>query len=67
MNKRWLTYFYIVVGLGLMLAVSGCTDFQEGEDAYNRGEYETALKKFLPLAEQGDAKAQYNLGSMYAG
>ena len=65
MNKRVLTYFYIGVGFVLMLTVSGCTDYQEGEDAYNRGEYETALKKFLPLAEQGDLAAQYYLGMMY--
>jgi len=38
---------------------------QAGVDAYNRGDYETALKKFLPLAEQGDAAAQFNLGKMY--
>ena len=25
-----------------MLAVSGCTDFQAGVGAYNRGDYETA-------------------------
>ena len=40
-------------------------DFQAGMDAYERGDYETALKKFLPLADQGDADAQYNLGAMY--
>ena len=66
MNKRVLTYFYIVVGFVLMLTVSGCTDYQAGEDAYNRGDYETAFKKFLPLAEQGDARAQVYLGLMYA-
>ena len=65
MNKRVLTYFYIVVGFVLMLTVSGCTDYQAGEDAYNRGDYETAFKKFLPLAEQGDARAQVYLGLLY--
>ena len=30
-----------------------------------KGEYATALKEFTPLAEQGDATAQYNLGLMY--
>ena len=38
---------------------------QAGFDAYDRGDYETALKKFLPLSDQGDAAAQYNLGLMY--
>ena len=41
-------------------------DFQDGEDAYYRGDYTTALKKSRPLAEQGHARAQYRLGVMYA-
>jgi TPR repeat protein len=36
------------------------------EDAtYERGDYATALRLFCPLADQGDADAQYNLGVMY--
>ena len=65
MNKQLLTYFYIVVGLGLMLATPAWADFQAGVDAYNRGDYETALKEFRPLADQGDAEAQLNLGDLY--
>ena len=65
MNKRLLTYFYIVLGLGLMLAFPAWADFQTGADAYERGEYNTALAEFRPLAEQGDAVAQYNVGIMY--
>lgn len=41
-------------------------DFQDGEDAYFRGDYATALKKSRPLAEQGHARVQYRLGVMYA-
>jgi TPR repeat protein len=33
--------------------------------AHNRGDYETAERLFRPLAEQGDAVAQYNLGDLY--
>ena len=40
-------------------------DFQAGLDAYNQGDYATALKEWRPLAEQGDATAQFNLGVMY--
>ena len=64
MSKTTIRLF-IMMGLSLMLAVSGCTDFQEGEDAYNRGNYETALKKFRPLGERGDPAAQFLLGEMY--
>ncbi len=40
--------------------------YQEGYDAYNRGDYDTALKEWRPLAEQGNEAAQANLGFMYA-
>ncbi len=42
------------------------SSFQEGLDAYERGDYETALKEFRPLAVQGDPLAQSYLGGMYA-
>ena len=40
-------------------------DYQKGLDAYQRGDYATALREWKPLAEQGNASAQYNLGLMY--
>lgn len=40
-------------------------DFSKGVAAYKRNDYVSALKEFQPLAEQGNAKAQYNLGLMY--
>ena len=49
-----------------MLRHNSVEDFQDGEDAYYRGDYTAALKKSQPLAEQGHARAQYRLGVMYA-
>ena len=40
-------------------------DFEYAVDAYEREDYETSYKLFLPLAEQGDAEAQYNLALMH--
>ena len=40
-------------------------DFKTGVGAYDRGDYALALKHFKLLAEEGDAAAQNNLGSMY--
>ena len=40
-------------------------DLQDAHDAYERGDYKTAYKLFLLLAEQGDADAQKVLGDMY--
>ena len=41
-------------------------DFQKGLDAYDRGDYTTALGEWTPLAEQGNTYAPGNLGVMYA-
>ncbi len=34
-------------------------------DAYQRGDYAAAYWEWLPLAEEGDAEAQFNLGILY--
>ena len=39
--------------------------FQQGLEATKRGDYQTAFKLWLPLAEQGNASTQFNLGLMY--
>lgn len=39
--------------------------YQKGMRAYERGDYETAVKQLGVLAEQGIARAQYQLGAMY--
>jgi uncharacterized protein len=40
-------------------------DFGKGWAAYESGDYATAFNEWKPLAQQGDASAQYNLGFMY--
>ena len=40
-------------------------DLEKAEAAYESGDYDTALQQLRPLAEQGDAGAQYSLGLMY--
>ena len=39
--------------------------YDEGVEAYSRGDYATALKELRPLAEQGNVVAQFNLADMY--
>ncbi|HJF72905.1 MAG TPA: sel1 repeat family protein [Gallibacterium anatis] len=41
------------------------TQFQQAVDAYERSDFITALQLWKPLAEQGDANAQFNLALMY--
>ncbi len=64
MNRPWFS-LSMVVGLVFMLATPAWPDFQAGVDAYKRGDYDTALNTFRPLAEQGEAQAQFKLGVMY--
>jgi TPR repeat protein len=46
-------------------AVPACTGPSEDADkAYHRGDYKTAYRLFKQLAEQGNVKAQNNLGEM---
>ena len=51
--------------LSIFISFSSYADFQDGRDAYIKGDYKTAFIEWQPLAEQGHAKAQYNLGLMY--
>ena len=39
--------------------------FKIGVDAFNKGDYATALEEWVPLAGQGDNSAQFNLDLMY--
>ena len=40
-------------------------DYNKGLTAAQNGDFATALKEWKPLAEEGDAVAQYYLGQMY--
>ena len=40
-------------------------EIDKGYESYNDGDYATALQEWKPLAEQGYAFAQYNLGILY--
>ena len=58
----------ICLTLTLLLGSVGTSwgaDFYKGVDAAKSGDFATALREFRPLAEQGIAEAQYNLGNMY--
>ena len=58
----------LLLGISLMMVSvpSFSADLQKGLGAYYRGDYQAALREWRPLAEQGNADAQGNLGAMYA-
>jgi TPR repeat protein len=47
-------------------ATAWAADFDKGLAAARAGDFATALAEWKPLAEQGDAVAQFYLGVMYA-
>ena len=61
MLKRLLTACFVVWMAGAAMA----GPYEDATDAYMRGDYTTALRLMRPLAEQGDAAAQFDLGKMY--
>ncbi|MDQ7247227.1 tetratricopeptide repeat protein [Dongia sedimenti] len=51
---------------GLLLTSSiAAADGVAGFEAYEKGDYATALKEFMPLAESGQASAEAAVGQMY--
>ena len=58
----------VLAGVVVVLTLTGASaagSLEDANAAYHRGDYEAALGLWLPLAELGNAKAQFNLGRMY--
>ena len=57
------------LGLASLVWLLGCgasvAGLDEGLEALRRGDYAAAAKELRPLAERGDAEAQYRIGRMY--
>lgn len=49
----------------LSLGVALCADFAVGVKAYEAGDYAGAVREWEPLAQAGNAAAQFNLGLLY--
>jgi len=61
--------FSVATLAALSLAIASSSwagDFAKGQEAYNMGDYETALAEWLPLAEEGNAEGQFGVGLLYA-
>ena len=63
MKKSLITFFTIL--FCLTSSVGWSADFDKGLAAYKQGDFATALSEWKPLAEQGNASAQSNIGAMY--
>ena len=60
---------HVLLMVSLLTCAGGVAiaqDYDAGLKAAQAGDFQTALKEWKPLADQGHADAQYNLGLMYA-
>ena len=71
-RERKGTYRYLAIGFLTLLISTYISvtafggQYEDASAAYERSDYATAYRLFKPMAEQGHAEAQYNLGGMYA-
>lgn len=65
LKNRWSNAFF-VLALCLATATGLAGSVADGQAAYLRQDFATALDILLPLAEQGDAQAQVAIGILYA-
>ena len=64
-----MSFTKTIIGLTLSLllgsGVAVAADYDKGYEAWLKGDYKAALADWIPLAEQGNAKAQCKLGYMH--
>src|SRR4051812_42599087 len=60
---RWLIAAMLLLSLS---TTSSLADTAAGKTAYDKGDYEAALKLLKPEAEKGDAEAQVRYGLLFA-
>lgn len=65
MRRVFLGIAFIVM-LGAQSQPQAQPGFQDGLLAYHRGDHTVAMEIWRPLAERGDASAQYMVGYLYA-
>jgi TPR repeat protein len=61
-KQKWIICRVLVFWL---LAIPALADFGAGWRAYEKGDYATALREWLPLAQRGDVDARFLLAFMY--
>ena len=66
MKTKTLTFLLALTFLFLFSGSVYGDDLQDAAKAVRNKEYDRAYKLVLPLAQQGNPIAQYNLGAMYS-
>jgi cell division septation protein DedD len=63
-SRKWLLGAAASVA-AILAAGSASADVRAGIEAWRAGNYEVAVREWRPLAEAGEADAQFNLGQAY--
>ncbi len=66
MHQRCKRMMVLLALFPVILASNAYCGWDEATSAYKKGDYKKAYKQLKSFAEHGDARAQYNLGVMYA-
>ncbi|MBT5086993.1 MAG: sel1 repeat family protein, partial [Deltaproteobacteria bacterium] len=61
--KRIFNTIFLCLFLPIFSFAAG--NFQKGYEAHLRGDFSAAIKAWGPLAAQGDAAAQFNIGNLF--
>lgn len=61
-GAKWIAPFLLFFAC----SAAGAVNLGKGLDALDRGDYGVALKEFTRLADEGNARAEYRLGTMLA-
>lgn len=65
MNKLLKHMLLLCLCLFALTGQAMADSLSDAKHAYDAGDYEIAAKLYSPLAKNGNAEAQYNLGVMY--
>lgn len=60
-----MRYFVLAVFAFMLSLPATAQDYKKGAMAFARGDYAAALSEWRPLAEQGNARAQFQLGYLF--
>jgi TPR repeat protein len=66
MRTNWRNLLVAFAALGTLGAPAAAGPLEDGDAAYREKAYAKAVELWQPLAEKGNAAAQYSLGTLYA-
>ena len=64
-SGRWVFRAGWAALLAVFVMGAGCSAVHDGQVAYKKGNYQDAVAHWQPLANEGDARAQYLIGLMH--